>query len=339
MLKAHRPLDSEVADSVLIKAAHSLWSCLKGCLGTGEALETEQSCALNTEKEREFNAEIEGRIKEWIINSSMCYRQDAETAESLVPKEYPSEKVNDVSDGLKCSDLETGTQTTWTRKTRDRWRGRLSAEQAKIHTIFIHTDENIGPLFERFKQDFQPEPYAAQLHSSLQYDQNLEQSSQCEHIPIKASGVTNGIEMSSSAACEHPDQPLLATKVPSARYSKARNRGRWRGILSVDSGEDLSIPTDSNSSPLTHRVKVQLLPEPPAGRIAALPHHAPAPGGATPPLAPARPAGEGGALSAGRVIWMRHSAVLRRARAPARLGAEPQPPAGPANPPPAPAPG
>jgi hypothetical protein len=131
----------------------SLLSCFGKCFRNGSGLEQEQECFDSTiTRKRSCDAETERRIKEWIIDSSLCYDQ---TPDSTCQTADSISLTFDISGGLENTESGASTQSdqpllpakvsleTVNNKERNknRWKGRMPTVPAETLSIAIPTDE------------------------------------------------------------------------------------------------------------------------------------------------------------------------------------------------------
>ncbi len=147
------------------------------------------------------------------------------------------------------------------------------------------------------------------IDSSLCYGDALDLSWESDISTQKITEISDGFECSILEDTK-PDNPLLPTKL--ASRARINNTSRWKGRLAAadpDESQLTPLPTDENTASQAVRIKLRDYPNQPACPTASR-------------LVPAPPPAARG--KAGRVIWMRRSAVIQRRRLSARIAALPQ---------------
>ncbi len=117
----------------------STWSCFGRCFRNGKDLEQDQECFVTTtERKRSCDVETERRIKEWILETRLCYDP---APERLGHNADASQKVGEISDGLECYSLAACRPTEKlvalstvnnNDRRRNRWKGRIPSESLLI---------------------------------------------------------------------------------------------------------------------------------------------------------------------------------------------------------------
>jgi hypothetical protein len=143
------------------------------------------------------------------------------------------------------------------------------------------------------------------LESSLCYGKVPDSSCQSESLSSTVSVTSDGLECRGLVASAYPDNSQPADKVSSSTINKKeQNRNRWKGRRPAIAAEAHPSPLPTHEIPASPAAPIQLQVGPATSRLVPL-HRSPSRD-----------------LNAGRVVWMRRSAVLQRTR-PSRIAAQP----------------
>ncbi len=163
--------------------ASSFWVCFGKCFGKECTQKKGETCFQETVARRENrDAETEARIKEWILDSSLCYGKEFDLS---IQSQNPSQNFSDVSDILKCSDFaatapatsqdgnpllatEVASNTVNNKeRNRDRWKGRVPANPSGTPSIYMPTDVNEAYQAVQNQRRVQPQPPVSLANSRL----------------------------------------------------------------------------------------------------------------------------------------------------------------------------
>ncbi len=194
-------IDSELAinDPKISSQSRQFWVCFGGCIWNGAELGQDSQeymvtkIARNDARKKSFenaryNTETERRIKEWILDSSLCYDQASEI--SCHRDANNLQIFDEGGDGLERSDSAASAQSDrplipvkvtsdterGKERNRNRWKGRLPADPAEALSIAIPTDEYTASQDIRVKlpaaeshcrSAAQPQPLCADTTSRL----------------------------------------------------------------------------------------------------------------------------------------------------------------------------
>jgi hypothetical protein len=138
--------------------------CFGRFFGKNGKIKQDQPCVVATPAiNKKFNAETEGRIREWILNSSLCYCPLKELScqnEDLSSKDENIAEVCEGFLGFECSDFDLTARrqdlpfsaakvapTIVNNKTRNksRWKGKLLFDSPGIHALLSGQEKKIQP--------------------------------------------------------------------------------------------------------------------------------------------------------------------------------------------------
>jgi hypothetical protein len=152
------------------------WRYWGKCFGGVSELENEQNekaPSHATAIRRNYDAETEKRVREWILDCSMHYGQESATNSQ---HDDLSQNINTVCSNMKVTEpdkdpptLKIATATVNNKvRNKNRWKGRLpSVGPAESHSISLPTDSNSPPQVVQYKLQVLPQPPVSPVTSEL----------------------------------------------------------------------------------------------------------------------------------------------------------------------------
>ena len=146
-----QPLISAQKEATPCSASRSCWNNFRRCFGQENGLENERAYFQASPRNRNCNPDIECRINQWILDSSLCYGKESDISEN---NDNSPRQISEVSDGLVFSDSDSAgifiynallptqvaSATVQNReRNRNRWKGRLTANSIESHSISLLT--------------------------------------------------------------------------------------------------------------------------------------------------------------------------------------------------------